>query len=81
MVDNASTDGTAEILARSVPAGAGASLPVNTGFAGGVAAALEQVGTRFVALLNDDAVPDPELARPPYCAPPTVTPVPPPGHR
>ena len=35
-------------------------LDTNTGFAGGVAAALPLVSTRFCALLNDDAVPDPD---------------------
>jgi hypothetical protein len=35
-------------------------LPVNTGFAGGVAQALERVSTPYVALLNNDAAADPE---------------------
>ena len=58
VVDNASTDGTAAVLA-----GFGAAevlrLPANLGFAGGVAAGLARVGTPYVALLNDDAVPAP----------------------
>ncbi len=63
VVDNASTDGTAELLAATMPTQPGTPevvrLNYNTGFAGGVAAALPLVGTPFVALLNDDAVPDP----------------------
>jgi hypothetical protein len=57
VVDNASTDGTAALLA-----GLGVEtlrLPRNTGFAGGVAAGLAAVDTELVALLNDDAVPAP----------------------
>jgi GT2 family glycosyltransferase len=57
VVDNASTDGTAQLLA-----GLGVDvlrLPRNLGFAGGVAAGLERVTTEHVALLNDDAEPAP----------------------
>jgi GT2 family glycosyltransferase len=55
VVDNASTDGTAALLRghRVI------RLPRNVGFAGGVAAALAVVDTPYVALLNDDAVPEP----------------------
>jgi GT2 family glycosyltransferase len=60
MVDNASTDGTAEILAAAVAPYDILRLPANAGFAGGVAAALPLVRTRYLALLNDDAVPDPD---------------------
>ena len=60
VVDNASTDGSAAVLAQRVPAQDVIRLPVNTGFAGGVAAALPLVRTRFCALLNDDAVADPD---------------------
>ncbi len=59
VIDNASTDGTADVLDRLAPPGSVRRMPRNLGFAGGVAAALAEVGTRFVALLNDDAVPDP----------------------
>jgi GT2 family glycosyltransferase len=55
VVDNASTDGTAELLAgRDV-----LRLPANAGYAGGLAAALEHVDTEFVVWLNDDALPSP----------------------
>jgi GT2 family glycosyltransferase len=58
VVDNASTDGTAELLA-SYPEARVLRMPRNLGFAGGVAAGLEAVETPYVALLNDDAVPAP----------------------
>jgi GT2 family glycosyltransferase len=58
VVDNASDDGTAAVL-RSFAEAEVLRLPRNLGFAGGVAAGLERVGTPFVALLNDDAVPAP----------------------
>lgn len=59
VIDNASTDGTAEVLATTLPADSVLRMPVNLGFAGGVAAAFPLVRTPFVALLNDDAVPEP----------------------
>lgn len=56
VVDNASDDGTAELLAkRPVEV---LRLPRNLGYAGGIAAALERVSTPFVAWLNDDAAPE-----------------------
>jgi GT2 family glycosyltransferase len=58
VVDNASTDGTAALL-ESYPEARVLRMPRNLGFAGGVAAGLAAVGTPFVALLNDDAVPAP----------------------
>lgn len=55
VVDNASTDGTSALLdGREV-----LRLPVNAGYAGGLAAALAQVDTPYMAWLNDDAVPEP----------------------
>jgi len=59
VVDNASTDGTQELLARDYPGVDVLRLPTNTGFAGGVAAGLEQVTTDYVVLLNTDAVVSP----------------------
>ena len=58
VIDNASTDGTAEVLARRTDIEV-LRLPVNAGFAGGVAAALRHVHTPLIALLNDDAEADP----------------------
>jgi hypothetical protein len=59
VVDNASTDGTVELLAASYPDATVLSRPTNEGFAGGVAAALPQVDTPYLALLNNDARADP----------------------
>jgi GT2 family glycosyltransferase len=59
VVDNASTDGTAELLAIEFLAVRVLRTPRNLGFAGGVAAGLDAVDTPYVALLNDDAVPAP----------------------
>jgi GT2 family glycosyltransferase len=58
VVDNASTDGTAALLGSVAEARVIRS-PRNLGFAGGVALGLRSVGTPWVALLNDDAVPEP----------------------
>jgi GT2 family glycosyltransferase len=60
VVDNASDDGTAALLrGRTV-----VRLRRNTGYAGGLAAALSKVDTTYVAWLNDDAEPSPDwLAR------------------
>jgi hypothetical protein len=58
VVDNASTDGTAALL-ESFGEARVLRMPRNLGFAGGVAAGLAAVGTPYVALLNDDAVPEP----------------------
>ncbi|GAA0526762.1 glycosyl transferase [Saccharopolyspora subtropica] len=57
VVDNASDDGSADVLASHPSAPEVLRLPRNTGYAGGVAAALSRVGTPFVAWLNDDAAP------------------------
>ena len=55
VLDNASDDGTAELISgRRV-----LRLPRNRGYAGGLAAALPQVRTPFVAWCNDDAAPEP----------------------
>jgi GT2 family glycosyltransferase len=55
VVDNASDDGTAELLSGQNVL----RLPRNRGYAGALAAALPRVETEFVAWLNDDAVPVP----------------------
>ena len=60
VVDNASDDGTAEVLADHPSRPRVLRLPVNKGYAGGLAAALRQVRTPFVAWLNDDAAPAPD---------------------
>ena len=58
VVDNASTDGTAEQVAEHFPHARILRQTANLGFAGGVSAALDVVDTRFVALLNNDAQAD-----------------------
>jgi GT2 family glycosyltransferase len=71
VVDNASDDGTADRLAAWADIEV-LRLPKNAGFAGGVAAALEHVGTPFVALVNDDARVEPAFFREllaPFAAP------------
>ncbi len=60
VVDNASTDGTAQAIADSYPEVDVLTLATNAGFAGGVAAAMARIDTQFVALLNNDAVADPQ---------------------
>lgn len=58
LVDNGSTDGTAEAVAMAHPQVRVLRLADNRGFSGALAAALPLVHTRFVALLNNDAVAD-----------------------
>jgi GT2 family glycosyltransferase len=55
VVDNASDDGTAELLTGHDVL----RLSRNRGYAGALAAVLPRVDTEFVAWLNDDAVPTP----------------------
>jgi GT2 family glycosyltransferase len=55
VVDNNSTDSTQNLLVRRHPPVRVIRLERNTGFAGGVHAALEAIQTPFVALLNNDA--------------------------
>lgn len=59
LVDNGSTDDTSEAVLAAYPSTDVLRLPANLGFAGGVDAAMAQLRTRFVALLNNDAVADP----------------------
>jgi GT2 family glycosyltransferase len=58
VVDNASTDGTAEYLAQEHPDVRVLLAPVNLGFAGGNHLALAEVTSPYVVLLNNDAVPE-----------------------
>ena len=57
VVDNASADGSLELLERDFPWVRTIANPTNDGFAGGNNAALREVVTPFVALLNNDARP------------------------
>ncbi|HEX3647940.1 MAG TPA: glycosyltransferase family 2 protein [Pseudonocardiaceae bacterium] len=64
VLDNASDDGTAELVADHPSCPAVLRLDRNRGYAGGIAAAMAKVRTPFVAWLNDDAAPAPDwLAR------------------
>ncbi|QFZ24844.1 glycosyltransferase [Saccharothrix syringae] len=58
VVDNASDDGTAALVAAHPSRPEALRLPGNVGYAGGLAAALPHVTTEYVAWLNDDAVPE-----------------------
>ncbi|WP_020668096.1 glycosyltransferase family 2 protein [Amycolatopsis nigrescens] len=60
VIDNASDDGTAELLAAHPSAPRVHRLPRNTGYAGALHAALSLVDTPLVAWLNDDAAPEPD---------------------
>ncbi|MGY1807342.1 glycosyltransferase family 2 protein [Blastococcus sp. SYSU D00669] len=59
VVDNASTDATPDVLARH-PEARVVRNAVNLGFAGGAQVGLEAARTEFVALLNNDAVAEPD---------------------
>jgi GT2 family glycosyltransferase len=59
VVDNASTDGTADVLAARTDGVRTIRSAANLGFAGGNNLALREVTTPFAVLLNDDAVPEP----------------------
>jgi GT2 family glycosyltransferase len=63
VVDNASADGSLELLARDFPWVRTIANPTNDGFAGGNNVALREIVTPFVALLNDDAYPSPDWLR------------------
>ncbi|HEY3260196.1 MAG TPA: glycosyltransferase family 2 protein [Pseudonocardiaceae bacterium] len=60
VVDNASDDGTAAVLAAHPSRPRVLRLPQNRGYAGGLAAALPLVDTPYLAWLNDDAQPAPD---------------------
>lgn len=59
LVDNASTDGTADFVAREHPEVDVLDTGANLGFAGGAEAGLARVTTPYVALLNNDATAEP----------------------
>ncbi|MBW4716224.1 glycosyltransferase [Saccharothrix sp. SC076] len=58
VVDNASDDGTAALIATHPSAPRVVRLSRNRGYAGALAAVLPHVDTEFVAWLNDDAAPE-----------------------
>jgi hypothetical protein len=55
VIDNGSTDGSAEALAAALPPERFLRLPSNLGFAGGLNQGLPRVSTPYVLLLNNDA--------------------------
>src|SRR6185369_8876479 len=59
VVDNASGDGSAEVLTARFPDARVLALDVNTGFAGGCNHGAAQATGQYVAFLNNDARPDP----------------------
>jgi GT2 family glycosyltransferase len=63
VVDNASSDGSLELLRDRFPWVRTIANPNNDGFAGGNNVALRQVATPFVALINNDARPAPDWLR------------------
>jgi GT2 family glycosyltransferase len=58
VVDNGSTDGSVEFIRERFPEAVVLPLPVNLGFAGGVNIGMNASNGEFIALLNNDAVPD-----------------------
>jgi GT2 family glycosyltransferase len=63
VVDNASSDGSLELLGERYPWVRAIANPSNDGFAGGNNVALREVATPFVALINNDARPEPDWLR------------------
>jgi GT2 family glycosyltransferase len=63
VADNASTDGSVDMLRRDYPWVRVVETGGNLGFAGGNNAALRTVTTPFTVLLNNDAVPEPSWLR------------------
>ena len=59
VVDNASSDGSRELLARDFPWVRVIASAANLGFAGGNNLALDEVTTPYAVLLNNDATPEP----------------------
>ncbi|MFC0109918.1 glycosyltransferase family 2 protein [Kibdelosporangium aridum] len=59
VVDNASDDGSGELARSHHSTPEVLRLPVNTGYAGGIQAALDVCETPYMAWLNDDAMPKP----------------------
>ena len=60
LVDNASSDGTVAYVRERFPWVRVVALPENRGFAGGNNAGAREARGQFLALLNNDAVPEPE---------------------
>jgi len=63
VVDNASTDGSLDLLTRDYPWVHVVHNPANLGFAGGNNTAMRTAATPFIVLLNNDAHPEPDWLR------------------
>lgn len=63
VVDNASTDGTPDLVARAHPEVELVRSPRNLGFAGGNNLVLHRLRSRYALLLNNDATADPAAVR------------------
>ena len=63
VVDNASTDGTPDYLRDRFPWVRVVVLDTNRGFAGGNNAGVREARGRYIALLNNDTIPDPAWLR------------------
>jgi N-acetylglucosaminyl-diphospho-decaprenol L-rhamnosyltransferase len=59
VIDNASSDGTAELLSSGYPEVSVLRLEANRGFGGAINAAVERSGAELLVLLNDDVVCEP----------------------
>lgn len=60
VVDNASTDGTSDMVRSRFPEMRLITLPRNLGFAGGNNAGVPHARGRFIAFLNNDTIPQPD---------------------
>ena len=63
LVDNGSSDGSLEVVSEGYPEIRVISLSENTGFAAANNAAFSQASTKYIALLNNDAVAHPQWLR------------------
>lgn len=63
VVDNGSTDGSAELLKEKFPKVEGIFLPENTGFAPAVNRGLEHTKTSYALLLNNDITVEPDFVK------------------
>lgn len=60
VVDNGSTDGSDELVARNFPEARLISAQGNLGFAGGNNLGFSQARGQYIALINNDAIPEPQ---------------------
>lgn len=60
VVDNASSDGSTELISACHPTVRVVELPENRGFAGAVNAGIRVASGESIALLNNDAIPEPD---------------------